>query len=235
MNLFFDFDGTLADSSPGIYASFQLACHSLGLNTPTYDVFCDSIGPPVQLLARNFFPDLSELQVEAFRQTFRHDYDTVRFRECQWYAGTKSTIEALASIAGTRLAIITNKPTKPTLELLEAGSLSKFFELVVGIDYQEIQCDGPLFPNKSAAIMCANRRLPASSSVGIYVGDTLSDKIASLTCGLKFVAATYGFYRWRDDELEGTDSIARIYDLIPMLLAPASDGQAEQLSADSLT
>ena len=83
--------------------------------------------------------------------------------------------------------------------------------------------------------MCANRRLPASSSVGIYVGDTLSDKIASLTCGLKFVAATYGFYRWRDDELEGTDSIARIYDLIPMLLAPASDGQAEQLSADSLT
>lgn len=229
MNLFFDFDGTLADSSPGIYASFQLACHSLGLNTPSYNIFCDSIGPPVQLLARHFFPELSELQLEAFRQTFRQDYDTIRFRQCQWYTGAKSTIEALASIAGSRLAIITNKPTKPTLELLEEGALLKFFELVIGIDYQEIQGVGPYFPNKAAAIMCANRHFSASSLVGIYVGDTPSDQSASLACGLKFVAATYGFYRWGEDELEGTDSIARIYDLIPMLLPRSSDGQAEPL------
>lgn len=235
MQLFFDFDGTLADSSPGIYASFQLACQSLGLDTPDYAAFCHSIGPPIQHLALRFFPELSEDQVETFRQIFRHDYDTIRYQQCQWYAGVRSTIETLASIAGTRLAIITNKPTRPTLELLKAGLLSEFFELVIGIDYQIIQGEGPLFPNKAAAIMCAHHRLPSSGSVGIYVGDTPSDQRASLACGLRFIAATYGFYRWREEELEGIDSLADIDDLIPMLLPLRSDGQAEPLSSASLT
>jgi phosphoglycolate phosphatase len=220
MQLFFDFDGTLADSSPGIYASFQLACNSLDLLPPAYNVFRDAIGPPVQLLARQFFPELKEQEVDVFRQTFRHDYDSGRFRQCHWYKGVMFTIRALAESGENRLAVITNKPTGPTLELLREGGLSDFFELVVGIDYQVIHGTGPVFSCKADAIKLAHYQLPQSNLGGIYIGDTPSDRMASLACGFKFIAATYGFHRWLDGELGASDRISNPSDLILLLLSP---------------
>ena len=220
MQLFFDFDGTLADSSPGIYASFELACKSLDLSPPAYQVFCDNIGPPVQLLARRFFPDLGEAQVESFRQAFRQDYDTVRFRQCQWYQGVKPTLQTLVESAGASLAIITNKPTRPTVELLNASELMRYFKLVVGIDYQVDVGIGPVFANKAEAISFAYSRLSECSSGAIYIGDTPSDRNASHACGLEFIAVTYGFHRWQADELGASSSISQISDLVPLLLAP---------------
>ena len=219
MHLFFDFDGTLADSSPGIYASFELACKSLNLNAPAYEVFCDNIGPPVQLLARRFFPELGDGQVEAFRQTFRNDYDTERFRLCEWYEGVKPTLQALVESAGASLAVITNKPTRPTVELLSAAGLISFFKLVVGIDYQVTAGIGPVFSNKAEAITFVHSQLPESRSGAIYIGDTPSDRKASLACGLEFIAATYGFHRWQTGEIGASSSISQIGDLIPLLLA----------------
>lgn len=233
MHLYFDFDGTLADSSPGIYASFQLACNSLGLPAPAYEEFRDSIGPPVQLLARRFFPELTEQQADAFRQTFRHDYDNLRFRQCQWYDGVKPTIQTLAETTHTRLAIITNKPTRPTQELLKAGGLSNFFELVVGIDYQVTQGAGPVFASKSEAIQFAQAELAGSKTDAIYIGDTPADRQASQACGLDFVAATYGFYRWSETELRATTSIPRISDLIPLLQLHLPRGQALHWHSDA--
>ena len=125
MQLFFDFDGTLADSSPGIYGSFQVACARSGLKAPAYEVFCDSIGPPVQRLARQFFPELKEAQLEIFRQAFRDDYDNHRFRQCEWYDGVEPTLQTLAHQQNIRMAIITNKPTRPTLELLKTGKIAE--------------------------------------------------------------------------------------------------------------
>jgi phosphoglycolate phosphatase len=232
MQLLFDFDGTLADSSPGIYASFQLACNSLDLQAPAYQEFCDAIGPPVQLLARRFFPELSEQQAESFRQTFRHDYDNVRFRQCQWYDGVTTTIQALSGIAGAQLAVITNKPTQPTVDLLSSGGLSDYFQLVVGIDYQVWQGIGPMFSNKSEAIELVKARLPTSVSAAIYVGDTPADRRSSLACGLEFIAATYGFHRWQQYELFATPSIARISDLIPLLQLRSEWGQAVHCQPD---
>jgi phosphoglycolate phosphatase-like HAD superfamily hydrolase len=185
------------------------------------------------LLARRFFPQLSEQQAECFRQTFRHDYDNVRFRQCQWYEGVKPTIQALSGTAGARLAVITNKPTLPTLELLRVGGLSEYFELVVGIDYQVTQGTGPVFASKSEAIELVNSRLPVCDDAAIYIGDTPADRRATLACGLEFIAVTYGFHRWQQDELCATPSIARISDLIPLLQARAGCGQAAHCQSDA--
>jgi phosphoglycolate phosphatase len=233
MQLYFDFDGTLADSSPGIYASFQLACNSLGLQAPDYAEFRDSIGPPVQLLARRFFPELTEQQSEAFRQTFRHDYDNLRFRQCQWYEGVKPTIQTLAETTRARLVIITNKPTRPTQELLNAGGLSDYFELVVGIDYSLTQGTGPGFASKSEAIKFVQTELPVCQPNAIYIGDTPADRQASQACGLDFVAATYGFHRWSETELRATTHIPQISDLIPLLQRQAPRGQALHCHSDA--
>lgn len=219
MQLFFDFDGTLADSSPGIYASFEFACKCQELTAPAYTVFCAAIGPPVQVLARHFFPKLGVTELERFRQTFRQDYDQDRFRLCHWYDGVEPTLLTLSQIPGARLAIVTNKPTTPTVELLKAAGLLRYFEIVVGIDFPVTQDSGPMFTQKSEAINLAKRRLPSNTAIGFYIGDTPSDQRASLDCGLEFIAATYGFHCWQDTELNGICHLASINDLIPWIQA----------------
>lgn len=217
MHLLFDFDGTLADCSPGIYASFQLACTSLNLETPAFHIFRHAIGPPVQKLAQGFFPDLSTSGLKAFRQIFREDYDQHRFRQCDWYEDVKSTIPFLAGSVGTTLSIVTNKPTNPTLELVKAAGLLRCFQLVVGIDYQITQGSGPVFASKADAIRLAQSHLASESSSAVYIGDTPSDRDASHACGLPFIAATYGFHRWLNSELLNTTSITAISELVPLL------------------
>lgn len=217
MQLFFDFDGTLADSSPGIYASFEFACTQLNLKPPAFKTFRESIGPPVQRLAQRFFPDLTETDLEAFRLFFRGDYDHYRFRQCDWYAGVKPTIAALGSLPGTNLAIVTNKPTNPTLELLKTGGLLGWFQLVVGIDYQICLGSGSAFTNKADAICFAQAHFESDASAAFYIGDTPSDRDASHSCGLQFIAATYGFYRWQQSELCTIMNISAISDLVLLL------------------
>ena len=149
MQIFFDFDGTLADSSPGIYASFEHACLDQGLVAPPYEDFCASIGPPVEVLARQFFPRLVAAELESFRQTFRHVYDQGQFRLCNWYDGVEQTLGAISEFPGVRLAIITNKPTIPTFKLLASAELTSYFELIAGIDYRVVQGIGSTFMQKS--------------------------------------------------------------------------------------
>jgi phosphoglycolate phosphatase len=224
MQLFFDFDGTLVDSAPGIYASFQSTCTRLNLQAPPFDIFRNSIGPPVQLLARRFFPDLKEPELEEFRLSFRNDYDNNRFRQCSWYDGAKSTIETLAAAPKARLSIVTNKPTHPTLELLTSCGLLGCFELVIGIDYQLWNGSGPAFTSKTEALNLAYSHMEPKSSPSFYIGDTPSDREASQACGLRFVAATYGFHRWNHRELSTTSYISAITELIPLLRNATGSG-----------
>lgn len=217
MQLYFDFDGTLADSSPGIYTSFQFACDKLNLQAPPFQAFKNSIGPPVQLLAQRFFPNLSELDLEAFRQIFRDDYDQHHFRYCEWYEGTKRTINLLAVLPGLTLAIVTNKPTHPTIELLKIAGLHDCFQLVVGIDYRIFVGARHVFATKAEAIRLARSLLnQGDESVAFYIGDTPSDREASDECGLHFIAATYGYHHWQDSELSTIKSIDKIDDLLSL-------------------
>ena len=235
MQLFFDFDGTLADSSPGIYASFEHACTCQDLTAPAYPEFCAAIGPPVQVLARQFFPQLDATEWEEFRQTFRQDYDQHRFRLCHWFDGVEPTLLALSEIPGARLAIITNKPTTPTVELLKTAGFSRYFELVVGIDYLAIHGAGPVFTHKHEAIHLAKTRLPTDTPTGFYIGDTHSDQRASLAGGLEFIAATYGFYRWQEAELTGIRHVASIEDLVPWFVSSPQHKPAHSTAPESLT
>ena len=216
MQIFFDFDGTLADSSPGIYASFEHACRDQGLVAPPYEDFCASIGPPVEVLARQFFPRLVAAELEAFRQTFRHVYDQVNFVSVTGMTELSKHLELFQN-SQVSLSHHHNKPTIPTFKLLASAELTCYFELIVGIDYRVIQGIGSTFIRKSDAIEFAQTALPSHSSTGFYIGDTPSDRRASLTCGLEFIAATYGFHSWQESELNSTLHVPGIKALIPCL------------------
>ena len=59
-NLILDFDGTLADSSIGIYQAFTSSSNKIELQPPLYERFKESIGPPIDKLIEIYYPVISE-------------------------------------------------------------------------------------------------------------------------------------------------------------------------------
>lgn len=199
-NLLLDLDGTLVDSSPGIYHSFCLACDKFSLSAPSYSLFCSLIGPPIQDIARQLFSNLDHSSIEEFRQIFRDDYDDLRYKMHEWYPGVLDTISSLKTSLAIDISIITNKPTHPALDLIESAGLISCISRIIGIDYLAIYDSGPVFSSKADALSYIIRLDSLDLRKSVYVGDTYSDLEACEHCKLPFIAALYGFHIWHPQQ-----------------------------------
>jgi len=200
-HLLLDLDGTLVDSSPGIYHSFVLACDEFSLSPPSFSAFCPLIGPPIQEIATRLYPDLYPETLEEFRRLFRYDYDNLSYQMAEWYPGVRDTIELLSTKSDMSISLVTNKPTKPAHDLIRRAGLVSCFLQIVGIDYLAASSAGSVFSSKADAL--AYVLLSASSDLlqSVYVGDTLSDLEACERCNLPFIASLYGFHRWHHQQM----------------------------------
>ena len=215
-HLLLDLDGTLVDSSPGIFHSFGVACHSLGLPPPQYEQFCYLIGPPVQHIAKLLYQDLDPTSLEAFRQVFRKDYDEVSYRKAYWYPDVIDTICSLVDYQFLQLSVVTNKPTKPALELLISSCVSHCFSQVVGIDYLAMDGNGPVFASKAEALSYVLSSTLSDPANCLYLGDTPGDQAACSQCQIPFAAVLYGFHRWHVHELPSLclERFSDVYSLV---------------------
>jgi phosphoglycolate phosphatase len=199
--IFLDFDGTLVNSSVGIYRSFSKACCSVGLRPPDFDNFCTTIGPPVHSMVKQFFPDMCLETYSQFLQVFRSEYDEFDYAYVTWHAGVIDGLMALTQTFDGCVYVVTNKPTYPTTSILKHAGLLDCFKEVVGIDYRLLNKRGAVFVDKAEAIKFTLNLADSSPDEAFYIGDTPSDRDSSQKAGVLFIAATYGFYHWRLDEL----------------------------------
>lgn len=194
-NLLLDMDGTIINSSPGIYKSFCLACDSLLLPCPAFNEFSPLIGPPIQKIALHFYPNINQVQLEMFRKIFRADYDTKSFLIAEWYPDVCDTIKYLKD-RDINMTIVTNKPTKPAIKLVEEGGFLSCIDRIIGIDYPAFRFSTPVFKSKAESLAYVFNSAHYCLEESIYLGDTPSDQEACNQCGLSFVAALYGFHKW---------------------------------------
>ncbi len=208
-DLFFDFDGTLADSSEGIYESFKVSCFKLNLEPIPINEFKKFIGPPISKILRNIYPNLSPNQISNFKDYFRFDYDNKNFQLIDWYPGVQKTLNIFAASGKFKsINIITNKPTNPTIALLKSANLELLFDNIYGIDFKSLrQISTKSFINKSEAIKFALQSQKIETANAVYIGDTNSDLLASKRNNIKFVAVNYGFHLWKDSEISEADFI----------------------------
>ena len=221
-HIFLDFDGTLADSSEGIYVAFAAACQEAGIVAPNFDQFCACIGPPIQVIAKKLVPDIGTEQLELLRTSFRAEYDNNHHAKVRWYDGVIEGLHWLASQPDVRLSIVTNKPTQPTNNIIRLAGIEPLFSCVIGIDYREKNTIGSIFTSKSEAINFALSLTHCAREKVVYVGDTPSDRQASLQQEIRFVAVTYGFHQWQPSELEDTIAARSFADVITTLGLGAS-------------
>lgn len=223
MHIFFDFDGTLVDSSEGIHIALVNACKQVGIKGPELNEFRACIGPPIQEIIHRLIPEIEHDQLEAIRVGFRSEYDQRYYSRVKWHQGVIEGLTRLHALDGTSLSIVTNKPTQPTNALLSEAGITNLFKSVMGVDYRVKNGNGPIFGSKKEAICYALDFTDCPSTQAVYVGDTISDQKACQASGVEFVAATYGFHLWHPQELMGFQAAGSFEEVVRCLEQKVSD------------
>ena len=121
-NIFFDLDGTLVDSRAGIQFAVEAALKSCGRKSVDMAPF---IGPPIRKIFTAILGDVPDM--EELVAAYRSSYDNGGWKLTTLHAGAS---ELLASLSDRPVFLVTNKPRRPTDDILRMFGLLKYFHFV---------------------------------------------------------------------------------------------------------
>lgn len=187
MILVFDLDGTLVDSSRDLAEAVGELLASYGAEPlPLADVVA-MVGDGAPLLVRRALDRRAiDAPTPGALERFMAIYDRRLTDHTVAYEGMREVLAGLVHVGP--LAVLTNKPLAPTLQILDALGLRGFFSVVLG-------GDGPHrrkpHPDGLVAIAQGCRAAPGAGLV--LVGDSPADHQTAAAAGAAFVFARYGF------------------------------------------
>jgi phosphoglycolate phosphatase len=126
----FDLDGTLVDSTPGIWASIRIAAAELGLPAPTPAQLTAMVGPPLEEGFAGAF-GLTGADVDRAVRAYRAHYAAGAVLDATVYPGIPQLLAALRA-DGAVLAVATSKPEPFAVRVLEHLGLLAAFDSVHG-------------------------------------------------------------------------------------------------------
>ena len=212
--IFFDLDGTLTDSSPGITRCVQYALESFGITENDQTTLHRFIGPPLAVAFQEYY-GFSEEKARAATAKYRERYRDVGLFENRVYDGIVPMLEALKA-QGRTLAVATGKPTVFTNRILEHFDLAKYFSAVLGTELDGRRSD------KAEVIeeLLEQFGVPQEKrSAAVMIGDRHQDIAAAKKCGVSSLGVRFGFAEPGELEQAGADNIcATVEELTEFLL-----------------
>jgi phosphoglycolate phosphatase len=185
--VFFDLDGTLADTAPDLVSAANLLRMSRNL-TP---LPLETLRPRASAGARGliygaFGYDPDHPEFATLRDEFLKNYEQAICVNTRLFDGMNDVLQALETHQ-IAWGIVTNKVERFTFPLMRALELESRCQATVGGDTTPFSKPHPA-PVLKAAELCQ-----LSPSSCLYVGDDLRDIEAGHAAGMKTVAATYGY------------------------------------------
>jgi phosphoglycolate phosphatase len=180
--VFFDLDGTLADSAGGIIASLEHAISACGVEAATID-WRAYIGPPLPQMLAAALPNLAAEARAAIVAAYRDHYAASGMFMTTVFPGVRAVLQLLSQ-RGSPVYVVTNKPQGSAEAVVRHLELDLFVNRVVGGDPT-----GKVTKPERAAALVAEERL----SGGVFVGDGLDDLHAAERISARFVLAGWGY------------------------------------------
>ncbi len=128
--IFFDLDGTLTDSAPGILNAVRFALEGVGMPVPPEKELMRFIGPPLTTELQAAFGIGGE-EAAALVRRFQVYFKKDGMFENRVYDGVPDMLERLLA-SGRRAAVTTSKPEPFARTILEHFGLSHYFTAIVG-------------------------------------------------------------------------------------------------------
>jgi phosphoglycolate phosphatase len=182
----FDLDGTLVDSKRDLASATNDLVRELGGAPLTEDAVGNMVGEGASVLVARALraSGLAEDAPGALAR-FLELYDARLLDTTRPYPGMLDTLDALADRAS--LAVLTNKPARATMRLLEALELQRFFPAVIGGDSPFGRKPDP------AGLAELVSRAGATPAATLMVGDSPIDLETARRAGTRVCLARYGF------------------------------------------
>jgi phosphoglycolate phosphatase len=211
LTIVFDLDGTLVDTAPDLVGATNHALADLGLGPVNAAVLRPYISHGARRMIvealRHAAHDPGEARVDALLTRFLSHYEANIARESRPFDGAIAALDTLAN-TGARLAVCTNKREKLSRLLLDALSLSPYFDFVAGRDTFEV-CKP--HPDHLAGAVRGAGGDPASA---VMVGDTIVDMETARAAGVPGIAVTFGYSDLPADSLAADISVNHFNELM---------------------
>ena len=195
----FDLDGTLVDSSPGIFSSVRHAAAALGLPAPGPAQLRRMVGPPLQD-GFALVLGLPLARVPAAVAAYREHYAAGALLDVTVHDGVPELLADLRA-AGATLAVATSKPEPFAVRVLDHTGLLPAFAGVHGATM-----DGAV-RHKEQVVAAALAAHPAGRHP-VLVGDRSHDVLGAAAHGLPCIGAGWGPAEERELETAGAAAIA---------------------------
>ena len=185
--VFFDLDGTLADTAPDLVAATNQLLSARNLPLKPYEQLrpCASAGAR-GLIGGAFGIDTKHPDFIALRDEFFANYEKALCVHSKLFDGMEHLLHQLES-AQLPWGIVTNKSERFTNPLIKLMGLSQRSVSTVSGDTTPHSKPHP------EPILHAARIANLDPNKSLYVGDDIRDIIAGKAAGMKTVAAAYGY------------------------------------------
>ncbi len=198
--LFFDLDGTLTDSRPGIFRCIQYALEKLQVPSPPESDLQTCLGPPLQESFARLLNTADSEKIDEAVQLYRDRFEVKGIFENAVYPGIEPALTSLSK--RYQLFVTTSKPEKYAVQIIAHFSLDRFFQKVYGSFP-----DGRL-AQKADLIkhVLTSENLPAAEV--IMIGDRHHDVNGARANGVVSVGAAYGYGSVEELSAAGANKIS---------------------------
>lgn len=204
----FDLDGTLLDTSEGIFRTANTVAGIMGYGEcRDLERFSLFVGPPLHVGFSKVFGLEGDENRKAV-STYKKLYRSVGIDRYCYYPGLVEVVEALKR-DGFKLGVATLKNESAATEMLSSSRYGGLFDVIKGSDEAETLTKAMMLE-----AVCAELKVPVSSA--ILAGDSESDENGARQAGLRFIPVSWGFgFQGRDKNgLEFATDPSRLYDMI---------------------
>lgn len=185
--LIFDLDGTLIDSKRDLIDSVNAMLAEMGREKLAAEIISGYIGHGAPLLvSRALGAAATQEELTHALKFFLGCYEQHKLDTTCAYPGVSETLAQLHA-KNLTMAVLTNKPVKISVRILEALRLTEYFRAIYGGNSFETKKPDPLGANKIL------RELSAAPDEAMIIGDSEVDIQTARNAGTLAVAVNYGF------------------------------------------
>lgn len=181
----FDLDGTLIDSKLDLVNSVNFMLREMKRGELPLETVAGYIGHGApRLVADALGPGAVDADRQQGLEIFLAHYERHSLEETRVYPGV---VEGLQALQSRPMAVLTNKPTKMSVDILSAFGLMKFFRAVYGGDSFARKKPDPM------GAQAALEHLEVSPREAAMAGDSDVDMQTARNAGTLAIGVNYGF------------------------------------------
>jgi phosphoglycolate phosphatase len=207
--IIFDLDGTLIDSKHDLICSVNVMLEEMGRERLGEEIISGYIGHGAPILVgRTLGANSTEEERERALKFFLAHYEQHKLDSTGAYPCVPQTLEKLSHLP---MAILTNKPVRVSIRILEGLGLCKYFRAVYG---------GNSFETKKPDPQGANtilREFGVPPEQTILIGDSEVDVQTARNAGMLAVTVNYGFGVHDRAAYPADAYLDNLADLLPLL------------------